>query len=80
MLLGTFPPQLSVLSILIFLRTVHVRVIHIQFNIHSLILQRFIKLLEDPRYGSEYWEHHRENVLQSRLIGIYFLMGKASIQ
>lgn len=42
MLLGTFPPQLSVLSILIFLRTVHVRVIHIQFNIHSLILQMLI--------------------------------------
>lgn len=42
MLLGTSPPQLSVLSILIFLRTVHVRVIHIQFNIHSLILQMLI--------------------------------------
>ena len=42
MLLGTFPPQLSVLCILIFLRTVHVRVTHIQFNIHSLILQMFI--------------------------------------
>ena len=48
--------------------------------IHSLISQRFIKLLEDPRHGSEYWDHHRENVLQSRLIGIYFLMGKVFIQ
>lgn len=42
MLLGTFPPQLSGLSIPIFLRTVHVRVIHTQFSIHSLILQMLI--------------------------------------